>query len=247
MSKTAALVIARLSSKRIPNKNILDINGIPMIKRLVDRLRKSSMLDDVIVCTSEDESDQKLCELCKKQGISFGVGPLDNVMERIRKVALQHNVTNIVEVLGDNPFIEHGIVDKAIQYFLDDKEIDYCANYSNDYQQIIDIPKFPIGIRAQVYSTKNAHRYNEEGLVKLEHPSSYLYSNPDKFKTFLFGATDEWEKVSHETYNISINYPNNFKFAEYMFSKFGPDVSILEVIEELNSNEALRELIAQKI
>ena len=247
MIKTAALIVARLSSKRIPNKNILDINGIPMIIRLVNRLRKSSMLDDVIVCTSDDPSDKKLCELCRKEGISFGVGPLNNVMERITKVATQHDVTNIVEVLGDNPFIDHKIVDQAIGYFLDNKEIDYCANYSNDYKDNIDTPKFPIGIRAQVYSNQNALRYKEEGLICMDHPSSFLYYNPNKFNTYLFGATGEWKEISIDSYNLSVNYPNNLRFAEYIFSKFGSDVSIFQIIKALNSNIELRDLISQKM
>ena len=102
-SKTAALIVARLSSERIPRKNVLPLDGIPMILRLISRLKGSKCLDDIIVCTSEHSSDDELCILCQENAISFGRGPLDNVMERICSVASEHDVTNIVEILGDIP------------------------------------------------------------------------------------------------------------------------------------------------
>ena len=68
-TKTAALIVARLSSERIPRKNVLPLNGIPMIIRLVNRLRDSKYLDDIIVFNSEHSSDDELCKLCQENNI----------------------------------------------------------------------------------------------------------------------------------------------------------------------------------
>ena len=54
------LIIARLSSKRLPNKNILTLNNIPMIINLFNRIKKSKTLDKIIICTSIEKSDNLL-------------------------------------------------------------------------------------------------------------------------------------------------------------------------------------------
>ena len=50
-------IVARLSSKRLPKKNILSLNNKPMIVNLYNRIIKSKYIDDVIICTSNEESD----------------------------------------------------------------------------------------------------------------------------------------------------------------------------------------------
>ncbi len=243
-TKTAALIVARLSSERIPRKNVLPLNGIPMIIRLVNRLRDSKYLDDIIVCTSEHSSDDELCKLCQENNISYGRGPLENVMERICSVASDHDVTTIVEILGDNPFIQSDLVDHGIEIF-DSHVFDYVANYSNDYVQELNIPKFPIGIRVQVYSLQSALLYLDDTLKRRSHPSSFLYSNPERFNVKLFGAIDKFQNLNHPNYNISVNYKSNFEFANQIFKKFDGDVRISDVIDELESNESLMSMIKQ--
>ena len=51
------LIIARLSSTRLPNKNILSFNGLPMILNLYNRIKKSKTVDKIIICTSNEQSD----------------------------------------------------------------------------------------------------------------------------------------------------------------------------------------------
>ena len=51
--KTAAFIIARLSSSRLPEKNLMPILGKPMIHHLVNRISKSKLLDDICIVTSD--------------------------------------------------------------------------------------------------------------------------------------------------------------------------------------------------
>ena len=96
----AIFIIARLSSTRVPKKNLIELDGIPMIARLYERLKKAELTNQVIVCTSNDVSDDPLVDFCESNNILVGRGPLENVMERICNVADLFNVENIIEVLG---------------------------------------------------------------------------------------------------------------------------------------------------
>ena len=244
--ENAIFIIARLSSKRVPNKNILDINGIPMISRLHSRLMNSKLADKIIVCTSEDSSDDILEDYCNKNNILVGRGSLNNVMERICNVADFFNVKNIIEVLGDNPFVDANLIDFAIRLFNTGK-YDYVANYSNDYDHILQSKKFPTGIRVQMYSKLSAKCYTKKDINLLSHPSSFLYANPNIFSIKLFGAENIFSNLSgNEDLNISVNYPQNLQFAEYIFKKFGNNVLISDILRELTLNPDLHKLITQE-
>ena len=244
--ENAIFVVARLSSRRVPNKNIIEIDGIPMISRLYSRLKKSKLADEIIICTSNEISDDVLEKYCLQNNMLVGRGSLDDVMKRICDVADSFNVQNIIEVLGDNPFIDSNIVDTAIKLFSSEK-YDYVANYSNDYNHKLGSKKFPTGIRVQIYSRTSAKCYTNKGINFLSHPSSFLYANPDIFSVKLFGAEKEFSNLSdNEGLNISVNYPQNLRFAEYIFKKFGNDVSISDILSELKLQPQLQKLISQK-
>ena len=53
----------------------------------------------------------------------------------------------------------------------------------------------------------------------------------------LFGAENEFSDLSgNEDLNISVNYPQNLKFAEYIFKKYGNNVLISDILREFKLN-----------
>jgi spore coat polysaccharide biosynthesis protein SpsF len=242
----AIFVIARLSSKRVPKKNLIEIDGIPMIARLCERLKKSKLTNKIIVCTSNEATDDPLVDYCKATDILVGRGSLENVMERICEVADLFSVENIIEVLGDNPFVQSELVDAAVRLF-QIGNYDYVANYSNDYLAPLKLEKFPTGVRVQVYSRAAAADYSRKDISFLSHPTSFLYANPDRYFVKLFGAEGEFTGMSGGSdLNISVNYLQNLEFARYIFEKFGNDVCVSDVLEEIKIHPKLLDLLSQK-
>ena len=62
--KILAVITARGGSKRLPNKNILDLDGKPLISYTIESAKKSKYIDKVIVSTD----DNKIAEISKKYG-----------------------------------------------------------------------------------------------------------------------------------------------------------------------------------
>ena len=54
------ITLARGGSKRVPKKNIKDINGKPLIQYTIDEVKKSKYIDRYIVST-EDMDIMKVC------------------------------------------------------------------------------------------------------------------------------------------------------------------------------------------
>ena len=57
-----AILQARMSSTRLPGKVMKSVAGRPMLERQIERLRRCSTLDRLIVATSDDASDDPLAQ-----------------------------------------------------------------------------------------------------------------------------------------------------------------------------------------
>ena len=68
--KVLAFIPARKGSKRIPNKNCIPINGIPLFQYSIDVAKKSKYIDDIIVSTDSEQILAKAHELgCIKNSL----------------------------------------------------------------------------------------------------------------------------------------------------------------------------------
>jgi spore coat polysaccharide biosynthesis protein SpsF (cytidylyltransferase family) len=64
-----------MASTRLPGKVLLEINGIPSIKFQIDRIRNSKV-DDLVVATSTDSSDDVLVAYLKSINFEVLLVPL---------------------------------------------------------------------------------------------------------------------------------------------------------------------------
>lgn len=65
--KSIAIIPARGGSKRLPRKNILPLNGIPLLTRVIRVAKKSSLFDEIIVSTEDEE----ISNIAKKEDITI--------------------------------------------------------------------------------------------------------------------------------------------------------------------------------
>ena len=65
----AILITVRTGSTRLPNKAILEIEGKSTIEHLISRVKHSKLADKIILCTTELEEDNVLCEIAKRNKI----------------------------------------------------------------------------------------------------------------------------------------------------------------------------------
>ena len=72
----------RLSNTRLPKKALKEINGIPVIKYLIDRIKKSKKIRNVIVCTTKNEKDDELVNFLEKENYMFSRGNENDILNR---------------------------------------------------------------------------------------------------------------------------------------------------------------------
>lgn len=117
----SAIIPARYGSTRFPGKPLADINGISMIERVYTQTKKSKRLSEVIVATDHKEIFDKV--------VSFGGHCMmtsaqhSNGTERCAEVASKLKSDYIVNVQGDEPYIDPAQIDALCSLLVGDTEI----------------------------------------------------------------------------------------------------------------------------
>ena len=112
MKNTAIIIPTRLGAKRLPNKPLAKINGVPMIIHVLNRAQESKV-GEVLVATPDDEIFQVVKEnggkaiLTKSDHLSGS----DRVYEAYIK-ELKNNVDLIFNLQGDLPNINSNFISK---------------------------------------------------------------------------------------------------------------------------------------
>ena len=78
-----ATIEARMNSSRLPGKVMLESKGIPMLAHLINRLKKVKIIDNIVLATTINSSDDILCDFAVSQEINFFRGDELNVMKRV--------------------------------------------------------------------------------------------------------------------------------------------------------------------
>jgi len=144
MKRIIATIEARMTSSRLPGKVLMDFCGKPSLQHIVERLRKSQCVSDVVVATTVNDEDDPIIELCRTIGCKYYRGSELDVLDRVLKTAQSVGGDIIVEITGDCPLVDFRHVDFLVSTLID-------GNY--DYASNTIIRSFPDGIDVQVFYT----------------------------------------------------------------------------------------------
>ena len=117
--KTIALIPARLESKRFPNKLIKEIDGVPIIIKTFNAAIDTNLFDEVYVVSGNDE----IIKLIKSVGgrTFKSIKNHQSGTDRIAEAAIDIDCDIIVNLQGDEPFINKIALRELIQSFDDPK------------------------------------------------------------------------------------------------------------------------------
>jgi len=124
--RIVAVIPARYGSERLPGKPLADIAGKPMIQHVFERVRRASLVNDVIVATD----DERIAAAVRAfGGHAVMTDPaLRSGTDRIVVVArARPDATIFVNVQGDEPLIHPEMVDDAIRPLLEDPRLNVAT------------------------------------------------------------------------------------------------------------------------
>jgi spore coat polysaccharide biosynthesis protein SpsF (cytidylyltransferase family) len=96
-----------MASSRLPDKVLLDIAGQPMLARVVERAWRAKAIDQVVVATTTDPSDNAVATFCAGRGYPCQRGSQHDVLDRYYQAARAF-AAGSVRITADCPFIDPG-------------------------------------------------------------------------------------------------------------------------------------------
>jgi spore coat polysaccharide biosynthesis protein SpsF len=234
--KIVASIQARLGSSRLPGKVLKDICGKPMLLWHIERIRKSRLLDDIVVATTTNSNDDLIVDFCIQNGINYFRGSENDVLNRITSLIKELNVGIHVELFGDSPLTDPHLIDEVVGFYLKyHKNYDFVSNHLKT--------TYPPGQEVLVY--KGEALIQVEAKVKIndplrEHVSLHITNNRSDFRILNLEAPKHYY---FPNIFLEVDTEEDFDFISqiisYFFNRGIKHFSLAQILEFLSSNPDL--------
>lgn len=163
-----------MTSSRLPGKVLLRALGQPMLHHLFRRLRAVPSIDEVVLATTVNATDDVLVEFAAGEGIAAYRGSEQDVMMRVVGAAESAGADVVVEITGDCPIIDPDIVEQTIQMYL---------HHDAAYVSNAHVRSYPDGMDTQVFrleTLKRSAAMTDHPLDR-EHVTLHIRNHPELF------------------------------------------------------------------
>jgi spore coat polysaccharide biosynthesis protein SpsF len=127
--RVVAVIQARMTSTRLPGKVLADLEGEPMLARVVARLRAAERVSDVWVACTDRVEDAPVAGLVRRLDAGLFRGAEHDVLGRYVATARESRADVVIRVTADCPLIDPRVVDRVVGVLLDGRAtLDYAAN-----------------------------------------------------------------------------------------------------------------------
>ncbi len=232
--KATCIIQARMLSSRLPGKVLLPgPNNKSFLIHLVQRLKKSKNLDNIIIATTTNKIDDLIVKECKKNKVNYFRGDPLNLVDRYYKCAKKFKITNIVRVTSDCPLMDYRLIDNMLNIFKNSK-FDFISN--------LHPPTFPDGFDIEIFtfdSLKKSYLKSKKNYEK-EHVTPYIWDNPDLFKIKNFISQDG--KNYSSKYRLTLDFIEDYFVLNTIFEKLykkNKNFSYYDVLKFVKSNKKI--------
>ncbi|MFZ5946550.1 MAG: cytidylyltransferase domain-containing protein [Stygiobacter sp.] len=228
--KATAIIQARIGSTRLPKKIFLPLSGKSILWHVYQRVKKSKLIDNVIIATTDLPEDDLVEKFCIENKINYFRGSSDDVLSRYYFTAKNFQSDIIVRITSDCPLIDSNVIDEIIKLFISENA-DYASNVLER--------TFPRGYDTEVFSFSVLEKTFFEAKEKFEreHVTPFIYNHPEIFKLVSYKINKDYSSLrltidTQEDYNlIKIIYDSLFDSNNFF--------NLNDVINFLNNNPEL--------
>jgi len=222
--KVGFLITARMKSTRLPKKLTLEVNGRHIIRWMIDRLKLSQSVDDIIICTSTNPQDDILEEIADEEGIKIFRGSEDDVIQRLYEASKYYNLNYALNITADCPLVSLEYIDITIKNYKDTEA---------DLIRTLDLPHglFLYGLKIEAMKKVCEIKKGNDTEVW----GKYFTD------TGLFYVLDIEipENLRRPDYRLTLDYPEDYEFLKRVYKHFGNDTyrtSLYELIGYLDNH-----------
>jgi spore coat polysaccharide biosynthesis protein SpsF (cytidylyltransferase family) len=231
-----AIIQARMGSTRLPGKVLEKVDGVPLLKIMLDRVSLSKRINQVVIATSTLPNDDQIVGFCCDEGVEVFRGSEENVLSRYFECATEYGAKTIVRLTADCPLVDPEVIDDVVELF-ESSGVDFAANTVPPENST-----FPDGSDVEVFSyTALSRAYKEvKNSSDKEHVTFYFWKDPARnFKTKQLQNSENWSK-----FRLTVDYPEDLEVVKQISGKFCNRKKIPRLAEIINYIEERPEIFA---
>lgn len=229
--RVVAVVQARTSSRRLPGKVLRDLGGRPVLGWVLRAGQAAREVDDVVLATSTDDSDDPVAELGEAYGVRVVRGSLDDVLSRFTGAVVGDGAAGIVRLTADCPLLDPAVIDLVVRTWRATPSIDHLATTN---------PRcLPRGLDVEVVSRRALEDIATyaEGPDRV-HVTSGVYRQPERYE--VVGVTLH---PNASDLRVTLDTPEDAALLEALVAALGDrSPSWRDVVRALRERPELAEL-----
>ena len=239
----AAIIQARMGSTRLPGKVLRHLCDKTILAHVIDRVRASQAIDQIIVATTDQPTDEAITALTPTLGVTLFRGSEDDVLSRFYFAALAAKAETIVRVTADCPLFDSVLLRAMIEEFATQRRggerLDYLSNTLTR--------TYPRGLDAEIFDFATLERAHHEATqpFEREHVTPYIYGHPEWFALKNFASARD---LSHHRWTLDTE--EDWRLIEAIYAAlYHPDrlIGMQEILDLLDRQPALTALNAHII
>jgi len=208
-----AIIQARKGGSRFPGKVMQDINGKPMLGRIIDRVKMA--IGNIIVATPDIE----IARYAKVEGVKFYIGVEDDVLHRYYQAASVNGLTDVIRLTADNPLVDPYLITEMIKTY-QKSDVDYLSNNL--------VRTYPLGMDIEIFSFKTLVKAWQEAKepYEREHVTPYIKKHSEIFR--IFNVEND---IDLSGLRWTVDYPEDLEFVREIYSNLQEGFTMQDILE----------------
>lgn len=242
-----SIITVRTDSQRLPAKCLLPIKSfmpgetrkqtLPLIVWLIRRCRQLPCA--LVAATTNEDTDNELAKIIRAEGVECIRGSKDDVIDRmdlVIRTGQYPGVTQVMRILGDNPFISTRLVTYAARRLEETRKEAFVYALPGDIFPVYGSREFPLALPAwQRIVRHSEHR---------EHPDMYFHQNRRKFDSLYHLPPDS---LYFRPYRLELDTPADAEVIRILGEEVGMLSPLSSVIRFLDKNPQVARINAEQM
>lgn len=220
-----------MGSTRLPGKVLKKIGGRTLLEILVERVKRATLVDKIVIATSDSAEDKKIADLAGKLGLDSYRGSEKDVLDRYYQAAKKFKADIIVRITGDCPLMDPKILDQVVEFYKENSDkFDYASN--------VRPPTFPDGMDVEIFSFAALEKawQNAKLPSEREHVTAYIANHPEIFK-----IGNIVYKYNASSVRLTVDSEEDFEVVKKIIENFPnkEDFDLEDILDLQKKNAAL--------
>ena len=206
MTRTVAIVQARMASTRLPGKVLMDLSGSTVLAHVLERCRRIEGVDAVCCAIPENPDCDIVVAECERAGAAVMRGSESDVLGRYVAAARMHDADVILRVTSDCPLIDPDIC-ASVLALRRERAADFATNNMP--------PSWPHGLDCEAFTRELLELTDAEAMAPedREHVSPWMRRAPNVNRVNLDGPGGHF--LDHRW---TLDYPEDLAFLDAVFA-----------------------------